>query len=68
MGQGQVSNGLLMTPMTTASATTVPMTAISMGYSNAGGASRSSVSHSGPQSKLGNFLCDFNYPFQCINT
>lgn len=49
---GQVSNGLLMTPMTTASVTSVPMTAVSMGYSNIGGTSRSNVTHSGPQSKL----------------
>lgn len=50
-GMGQVSNGLLMTPMTTVSVTNTPMTAVSMGYSSAGGTSRSGVSHSGPQSK-----------------
>ena len=50
-GMGQVSNGLLMTPMTAVSVTNTPMTAVSMGYSNAGGTSRSGVSHSGPQSK-----------------
>ena len=48
-GMGQVSNGLLMTPMTAVSVTNTPMTAVSMGYSNTGGTSRSSVSHSGPQ-------------------
>ena len=48
---GQVSNGLLMTPMTAVSVANTPMTAVSMGYSNAGGSSRSGVSHSGPQSK-----------------
>ena len=51
-GMGQVSNGLLMTPMTSASITSAPMTAVSMGYSNMGGTSRSGVSHSGPQSEL----------------
>ena len=49
---GQVSNGLLMTPMTTSAITSTPMTAVSMGYSNVGGTSRSGVSHSGPQSKF----------------
>jgi len=50
---GQVSNGLLMTPMTTVSVTNPNMSAVSMGYSSAGGGtSRSGISHSGPQSKL----------------
>ena len=50
-GMGQVSNGLLMTPMTTVSITNTPMTAVSMGYSNVGGTSRSGVSHTGLQGK-----------------
>ena len=51
-GMGQVSNGLLMTPMTTAAISNTPMTVVSMGYSNVSGTSRSGVSHSGPQSEF----------------
>ncbi|XP_065909406.1 protein lingerer-like isoform X2 [Dysidea avara] len=51
-GMGQVSNGLLMTPMTTMSATNAAISSAAMGHSMMGGASRpSSSSHGGPQNK-----------------